>query len=596
MLKRKGEWRNWYTRNVEVVVGVYPVQVQVLSRPPENIMKKLLLFILTSLLIPLLLPSKTFAGSEYIQNYTATINIQQEGTILVKESIDYYFPAPGHGIFRKVPLIKTNEQGDKYRMSAELLSVTDASGKPYTYQDLSTSREINLKIGDPDKTIQGMHTYNINYKISGALTYFENFDELYWNITGNDWEIPIRQVTATIILPENIPIDKANLSCYTGKQGSTATNCTADQMDNRLVFETTNLGSYEGLTVVISLPKGFVEVLEPSRDSLSIFTTILIILLAVVVLLFYVVAPIFVFLKWFRSRRPEEKRVVAAWFEPPKNKQGELLTASQTGLLLNKVPDMKQVTSALIQLAYQGYIKIKEQEKGLLKQTKEYEFHLLKDYSGLPKFESDLLAILFEKQTVVTTKELAKSQRFAKKLSSLQKTLSKELVTEGFFEEDPYKKNTLYSIIGVIGAVFFNIFLAIASFGFGRKSTKRTAFGAQAAAKAESLKNFLASQDKQLEFQSQNQLFFEKLLPYAVAFGVEKVWIERFKNITLEQPEWFESSSGKVFSAATFNSSLSSLSGSVAASSGRSSSGFSSGSSGGGFSGSGGGGGGGGSW
>lgn len=114
-----------------------------------------------------------------------------------------------------------------------------------------------------------------------------------------------------------------------------------------------------------------------------------------------------------------------------------------------------------------------------------------------------------------------------------------------------------------------------------------------------SLMNFLKSQDEQINFQAMNQMFFEKLLPYAAAFGVEKQWAKRFKDIYLTKPDWYE---GENFSNSVFISSMTgNIGGSMKSSyssgmsSTRSSSGFSSGFSGG-SSGGGGGGGGGGSW
>jgi len=130
---------------------------------------------------------------------------------------------------------------------------------------------------------------------------------------------------------------------------------------------------------------------------------------------------------------------------------------------------------------------------------------------------------------------------------------------------------------------------------FGRKSAKRTLLGVEKYSEAASLLNFLKSQDEQLNFQSKNKMFFEKLLPYAAGFGVEKVWAERFKDISVQKPDWYE---GDNFSNILFIGALTSnISGSVKSSMSptRSSSGFSSGFSSG-SSGGGGGGGGGGSW
>ncbi|PIU37097.1 DUF2207 domain-containing protein, partial [Candidatus Roizmanbacteria bacterium CG07_land_8_20_14_0_80_34_15] len=110
--------------------------------------------------------------------------------------------------------------------------------------------------------------------------------------------------------------------------------------------------------------------------------------------------------------------------------------------------------------------------------------------------------------------------------------------------------------------------------------------------------NFLTSQKRQLEFQADKQIMFERLLPFAVAFGVEKTWAKRFESLNLSQPNWYRSYSSSHFSSYMLVNSLNNSFRSVttAATPTRSSTGHSSGFGGGGFSGGGGGGGGGGSW
>jgi uncharacterized membrane protein len=145
-----------------------------------------------------------------------------------------------------------------------------------------------------------------------------------------------------------------------------------------------------------------------------------------------------------------------------------------------------------------------------------------------------------------------------------------------------------------MGLITFNFVLAFIAFIFGRHMPAKTLAGAQAAVKAKGMKNFLNSQERQLNFQGDKQMFFEKLLPFAVAFGVEKAWAKRFEAIDIKNPDWYEGTSSSHFNTALFASSLSHSYSSFASSStppSSSSSGFSGGSSGGG-----GGGGGGGSW
>ncbi len=140
-----------------------------------------------------------------------------------------------------------------------------------------------------------------------------------------------------------------------------------------------------------------------------------------------------------------------------------------------------------------------------------------------------------------------------------------------------------------------NILLAIACL-LRRNSITKSDFGIEKYGEAVSLKNFLVSQDDQLNFMADKQMLFEKLLPYATSYGVEGVWAKRFADLTLIKPDWYEGNAYNVYTLSHFNSAIrSSFSSSYgAATSSRSSSGFSSGFSGG--SGGGGGGGGGGSW
>ena len=155
--------------------------------------------------------------------------------------------------------------------------------------------------------------------------------------------------------------------------------------------------------------------------------------------------------------------------------------------------------------------------------------------------------------------------------------------------------------VAVVAFFTFNIPLGIVAVLFGTYMPRKTITGVDSAVAGRSLQNFLSSQERQLEFQAINQMMFEKLLPYAIAFGVERIWAERFKEIDMKPPDWYESEDISSFNSVLFASHLSSSfssfqSAATPPSSVRSSSGFSSGFSSGGSSGGGGGGGGGGSW
>ncbi|NCO88670.1 DUF2207 domain-containing protein, partial [Candidatus Roizmanbacteria bacterium] len=215
---------------------------------------------------------------------------------------------------------------------------------------------------------------------------------------------------------------------------------------------------------------------------------------------------------------------------------------------------------------------------------------------GLQEYEKKLLQGIFESEIEVRLKD----QELYETVEDVKKTLYQSLITNGSFPDDPQRKRTFYNVIAGMALFTGNLFLVLMALIFGRVMFKKTRLGREQANVAKSLYNFISSQTRQLEFQANKQMFFEKLLPFAVAFGVEKVWAKRFSNLKLTPPDWYRGYGNNTFTTAYFISSLNSSLNSFSSVSQpptptTSTSGFSSGFSGG-SSGGGGGGGGGGSW
>src|SRR3990167_4035047 len=177
-------------------------------------MKKLfslILFFLLSLFIT------SSVRAEEIKSFKSVININKDGTIDVQETIAYDFgTVDRHGIFRTIPYITTNKAVKKFVLGFDDISVTDERGENYQYSQSKIGENFQLKIGDPDFTITGLHNYVISYRVSGALTYFSDHDELYWNITGNDWDVWINSAETEISLPEEIAEEDLRTTSYTG--------------------------------------------------------------------------------------------------------------------------------------------------------------------------------------------------------------------------------------------------------------------------------------------------------------------------------------------------------------------------------------------
>src|SRR5207248_7932310 len=126
----------------------------------------------------------------------------------------------------------------------DVRSVTDASGRPWQYATSRNGTNEEIKIGDPNQTLTGKQSYRLTYNVRGAFNGFTDHDELYWNVTGNQWGVPIAAAAATVLVPSG---SLQRQTCYQGPNGSTEP-CTADVSGDSASFRATHaLDPVEGL-------------------------------------------------------------------------------------------------------------------------------------------------------------------------------------------------------------------------------------------------------------------------------------------------------------------------------------------------------------
>ena len=200
--------------------------------------------------------------SEVIHSYDVAIEIRADDSIRVTEVIAYDFgSSPHHGIFRDVP---TREAYDDRYDRVFPLHVESVEATGGASADYEVSQEpggiTRIKIGDPDETITGAHTYTIVYTVEAAMNGFRDHDELYWNAIGAYWEVPVETATATVSAPAPI----TDITCYAGPVSSTAPCDKARILeDGTARFRQSNLFPFEAFTVVAALPKGVVAEPKP---------------------------------------------------------------------------------------------------------------------------------------------------------------------------------------------------------------------------------------------------------------------------------------------------------------------------------------------
>ena len=209
---------------------------------------------------------------EEVLDYDVTIRVTDGGVMHVREEITVR--ALGNqirrGIFREVPTSFPRFLGmGRIEAPFHVRRVTrNGAPEPYSVETIGGSvgrRGMRVRIGSADVFLDhGVHAYAIEYEPTRRSRFGDDIDELYWNVTGNDWSLPIRSATARVTV-QNLR-EPAELDVWTGPEGSTDSDATVrwDASAREAVFETTDpLTPGEGLTIGVAFPSG---VLAPPTD------------------------------------------------------------------------------------------------------------------------------------------------------------------------------------------------------------------------------------------------------------------------------------------------------------------------------------------
>lgn len=566
------------------------------------------LFIWVLLLVPFF--SHAQYTGEYIDSFTAEIVLEKDSSFSVTERIEYMFDGEKHGIFRFIPTTHPEPARssitERYT-DIEVMRVTQ-DGAPAQFETTYDSGEARVRIGDPNSTITGMHTYEITYRVRGGISFPKNAGaDLYWNVTGNAWDVPIRRAEALLSSPDGLFMRER--ACYKGEVGiSSSCNQVIDEVDS-IRFVANDLMAHEGMTVSQSVNRTGVERVELVRVKTFML---------VIPLVFVWFIGLFIFVYRY-STQNQTGRTIIPQYEPYPG-----VKPMYAGLLFDGNLDPRDISACIVYLAEQGFIKIKKTERKVIFffEVDDFEVTLIKSLTeSSSEFERSILNLLFANDAVPGTvvslselrRDLSEQQANRLELIALKADLARDLVNAGFYQDavSPIFRNTI--IGGILGAlilfgmtaifslpvwtIFIGIGLLISALILGLAHRRRTQKGFEALDHLKGFKLFLATTEKErYDFHNAPEKSPEKFmeyLPYAIAFGVEEKWAEVFKDITIPNPGWYDGGTGtSAFAAHNLTTSLGAFSTAFAASSGTTTSS----SSGGGSSGGGGGGGGGGSW
>ena len=471
------------------------------------------------------------------------------------ETIEANFIGAWHSsLYRTIPVEYVTPQGFNYSLFVKFKGATDAANQPLKVESLREGHYLKWKIYVDDAT-DAERTIHLHYQVQNGLKFFEDHDELYWNVTGDEWDVPVGEASAPILLPQGVTGVRTNE--FTGSYGSRSQNANVSASDNTVeVSMLRPLSFHEGLTVVVGWDKGFVK--EPETSEL---------IDEFLASNWPVFFPIPVFLVMLHRYICQWTRpacyLIAVQYAPPDG-----MSPAEAGTLVDEAAAMRDITATIVDLAVRGYIVIEEKEKsgmmGLV-HNKDYVFHLkksAKEWAGLKSHELVLLAGIFSNGAQTDVELSSLQNEFYKNLPSIKNSIFDELMERGYFQHRPDYVRSAFVGGGIaIGVLLFLIGNALSQkmgmapapfliaailsgaiiVGFGWFMRAHTANGVKALSGVLGFEDFLTHVEAgHLDRISQTPETFEKFLPFAMALGVEKKWVGAFQNIYTQPPSWYQ--------------------------------------------------------
>lgn len=337
-------------------------------------------FLLSICLLPNRVNAITRDDGYTINNYDIIIKVKENNVLDITENINVNFNESRHGIYRTIPLFNTITRLDGTTSKNKVQITNIKVNEPYTKS--IQNGKLNLQIGDPDRTITGPKTYSIHYDYNLGKDPSKDYDELYFNLIGNEWDTNINKVNFTINLPKEF--DSDNLGFSTGKFGSTSSNDVYYQVNGNTIsgYTLKTLEPGEGLTIRLELEEGYFKNAKLQVDWKESL-----------IYIFPILFPILCYNLWKKYGK-DDKVVKTIEFNPPDG-----MNSLDVGFYYKGIATDKDVISLLLYFANKGYLKINKTQVPKLFGTREsFTITKLKEYDGNDWCEKTFLEGLFRKR------------------------------------------------------------------------------------------------------------------------------------------------------------------------------------------------------
>ena len=523
-------------------------------------------------------PPKAYAAGAPITKMDMVMSVATDGTLSITQTFDMNFSTAGHGPYLYFTTRQATSTTDQYRIyTYRFVSVTSSTGAPSAFVTESPSYGTTaLRIGDANKTVTGTQTYTVSYTVKGIVNpnvTSSTMDELYWNVIGTGFVVPISNVTLTLKGPAAVQ----KTTCYMGAKfdqsctGNSSSGSTAE-------YTQSSLAVGQGLAIVAGWPVGTFVGAEPTFEThtggtgssgASGDTTIpawMWVGSGVVAAgavggmvaarrrgrdeMFAGMAPGSVPGKNepFATERVG-KIPFAVQFTPPKG-----VLPGMIGTLFDEKAETRDVTATLVDLAARGFWRIEQPDpKG------DFRIVRLAPPQGLVGYETLLYDALFGDGSAVVTSSELEGKSFGQSVQAIERELYNAVTQVGWFKGNPQtargcvrrsaphdprhrllpgrvpRRRGARCPVGLIGVAI----IVTAAW-----APVRTALGSAMTAQSLGFKQYLETAEAdQIKFE-EGQDIFSRYLPYAIAYGCADRWAKIFaelaaRGVPMQQPTWY---------------------------------------------------------
>ncbi len=511
-----------------------------------------------------LLITSIFADAGYIiDNYNVDVKIDEKSIYSVEESIRVDFLQPRRGIYRVIP----------EEFNGREIKISDIkTNAPTVAKD--EGNYIYLRMGDPNRYITGIKDYIIKYRYNIGWDRDSNFDEVYYNLIGNDWDTDIKKVEFKIELPKKFDANRVNFTV--GPYGSRDTEGVKWRVDGNTIvgYTTVTLKPKESVTIALPLLEGYFNFTE-EKIIYFIFKGVL--------YLIYLIIPL-IAIGLLKKYRDKESVIQTVEFYPPDG-----LTPTEVGYYIDGIIHSKDLTSLIFYWANMGYLKINELKKSGIFTSGEFEIEFLKERldskKDFEKYMYNALSAYKNSENRVNIRDLR--NKFYKHIDKAAEILEIDLIMNKktlYSSKSLRAGNTMRTSILFIAAASFGYFYyfgitqgvstlitvicgmvsALVTLAISGKIKSKTEYGMEIYGRILGFKRFLETAEKRkLEMLlEENPSYFYNILPYTIVLGVSDIWADKFKDLVVEPPQWYGGSSvGDAFVLGmfmgSFNNSLS---------------------------------------